>query len=128
MENIIVKYNIVFFMLIYICYDRKFNIKEYQDYVIIYKNKSVNNQSIAFTTCYKDNKKNFNWIFMIDIDDYLIIKNNTLINYLSEETFEKQDFIKIHWLYPTSKNNNLQYYIHTSSETFERNISCNNAG
>ena len=88
---------------------------------------------------------------MIDIDDYLIIKNNTLINYLSEETFEKCDFIKIHLFHPSSKNkplferiktlfntyirtfvrgniNNLHYDIHTPSESLERNISCNNAG
>ena len=84
------------------------NINKYEDYVTIYENKSITNQSTAYTICYNNNKHNFSWIFMIDIDEYVIIKNNTLINYLSDETFKKCDFIKIHWLRPTD-NDKLHY-------------------
>ena len=94
------------------------NIKKYKDYVTIYENKSITNQPTAYTTCYNNNNKNFNWIFMIDIDEYLIIKNNKLINYLSDETFQKCDFIKIHWLQPTD-NNKLHYENKSLLERFK---------
>lgn len=84
------------------------DIKKYKDHVIIYENRNITNQSAAYTICYNNNKELFNWIFMIDIDEYLIIKNNNLINYLSNKIFEKCDFIKIHWFVPTD-NNKLHY-------------------
>ena len=52
---------------------------------------------MAFTTCYNNNKNKFNWIFMIDIDEYLVIFNNQLKKYLSKRVFKKCDFIKIHY-------------------------------
>ena len=45
---------------------------------------------------------------MIDIDEYLIIKNNTIRRYVSNPIFNKCDFIKIHWTLPT--DNGLIYY------------------
>ena len=65
-------------------------------------------QSDAFTECYNNNKKKFDWFLMIDIDEYLVIKNNTIRGYLSSPIFNKCDFIKIHWTLPT--DNNLVFY------------------
>lgn len=82
---------------------------KYKDYVTIYENTNeIKNQPTAYTTCYNNNKNKYDWLFMIDIDEYLIIKNNTLNNYLSDEIFDKCDFIKIHWIVPTD-NNKLHY-------------------
>ena len=55
---------------------------------------------------------------MIDIDEYLIIKNNTLKNYLSNEAFQKCDFVKIHWAVPTD-NDILHYDNRTLLERFK---------
>lgn len=94
------------------------NGKKYKDYVTIYENKNITNQPKAYTKCYNDNKKRFDWIFMIDIDEYLIIKNNSLKGYLSNEIFNKCDFIKIHWLQPTD-NNQLHYENKSLLERFK---------
>jgi len=53
---------------------------------------------------------------MIDMDEYLIIKDNTLKGYLSDKVFDKCDFIKIHWKM-TSDNNLLHY---ENKSLFER--------
>ena len=84
--------------------------KKYNKYVTIYdKNENKpKNQHIAFTNCYNNNKNKYDWIFMFDIDEYLIIVNETLKNYLSNEIFKDCDFIKIHWVQPS--DNNLLYY------------------
>ena len=84
--------------------------ESYNTYVTIYESISLNltNQSLAFTNCYHNIKKDFDWIFMIDVDEYLVIKNETLKNYLSDNIFKECDFLKIHWLQPT--NNNLVHY------------------
>ena len=83
----------------------------YKSYISIYDNiinKAFKNQSQVYNFCYNNNKNIFDWIFMIDIDDYLIINNNTLKNYLSNEAFEKCDFVKIHYVIPT--DNDILYY------------------
>ena len=84
--------------------------KSYKKYVTIYENKKkiIRNQRNAFTTCYNNNKKIFDWFLMIDIDEYLIIVKDRLKNYLSKNIFKKCDFIKIHWVKAT--DNNLLYY------------------
>ena len=84
--------------------------ESYKTYVTIYENitHNITNQPTAYTNCYNNNKKNFDWIFMTDIDEYLVIKKNTLKNYLSKKVFKKCDFVKIHWLQPT--DNNLLHY------------------
>ena len=63
--------------------------KNYEKYVTIYENNKniIKNQKIAFTKCYNDNKKKFDWIFMIDMDEYLVIVNNSLNNYLASNIF-----------------------------------------
>ena len=45
---------------------------------------------------------------MVDLDEFLIIKNNTLKNYLSKDIFKKCDFISFNWVIPT--DNNLLHY------------------
>ncbi len=84
--------------------------ESYNTYVTIYESLTLNitNQPTAFTNCYHNIKKDFDWIFMIDADEYLVIKNNALNYYLSENIFQKCDFIKIHWIQPT--DNNLLHY------------------
>ena len=41
---------------------------------------------------------------MVDLDEFLIIKNNTLKNYLSNQIFNKCDFIKFNWVIPNDNN------------------------
>ena len=94
--------------------------KSYKQYITIYDNKTkIKNQKIAYTTCYNENKNKYDWFFMIDIDEYLYIKNNTLKNYLSNKIFDKCDFIKIHWVQPTD-NNKLYYENKPLLERFKR--------
>lgn len=83
---------------------------KYKNIVTIYENikDTIKNQSMAFTTCYNNNKNNFNWFIMFDMDEYLYIINDTLKNYLSNTIFNKCDFIKINWAFP--KDNNLLHY------------------
>ena len=95
----------------------KFLDDHYNDYVTIYDYKSkIKNQKQAFTFCYEKNKNKYDWIFMNDIDEFLVIKNDKLKNYLSKGIFKKCDFIKFHWV--LSNDNNLLYYDNRS--LFER--------
>ena len=90
----------------------------YKNYVKIYdtKNNQIFNQSDAFTDCYHKNKNIYNWILMIDMDEYLYIKYDNLKNYLMKPIFNKCDFIKFHWVHPTD-NNHLHY---ENKSLFER--------
>ena len=93
----------------------------YKKYVTIYeaKNKKIFNQSDAFTDCYLKNKQNFNWFLMVDMDEFLYIKNDKLKNYLQSKVFNKCDFIKFHWLHP-SDNNHLHYENKSLFERFKK--------
>ena len=73
-------------------------------------------QRQSFTHCYNKHKDEYDWILMIDIDEYLIIRNNTLRGYLNDKIFDKCDTIKIHWL--MARDNDLLYYENKS--LFER--------
>ena len=88
------------------------------DSVVIEYNKDYGliNQEQAFTHCYTKHKNEFDWIIIIDIDEFLIINNGTLKGYLSDKVFDKCDFIKIHW--KMNKDNNLVHYENKS--LFER--------
>ena len=90
----------------------------YKKYLTIYDNikNEIHNQSEAFTDCYNKHFKQYDWILMIDMDEYLYIVNNTLKNYLSSPIFDECDFIKFHWLLPT--DNGLLHY--DSRPLFER--------
>ena len=95
---------------------------------------------------------------MIDTDEYLIIVNDTLKNYLSKNIFDKCDFIIINWVIATDnelhyenkslfvrfkgpykksifiksiirgKIENLTYWVHSPKISPIRNITCNNEG
>ena len=84
--------------------------KQYQKYVTIFETNifNINNQTSAFTECYNNHMKEFDWFIMVDMDEYLYIVNDTLKGYLSDKRFNKCDFIKINWVIPT--DNNLIYY------------------
>ena len=91
---------------------------KYKDKVSLYNAKqlNLNNQSDAFTNCYENNLKIYDWFIMIDMDEYLYIVKDSLKNYLTRIVFNKCDFIKVHWV--NSKDNNLLYY--DSRPLFER--------
>ena len=89
-----------------------------KNFAMVYENIKyrIKNHSDALTDCYQKNKKKYNWFLMIDLDEYLVIVNDTLKNYLSNSFFNKCDFIIFHWLIPS--DNNLIYYDNRS--LFER--------
>jgi hypothetical protein len=62
---------------------------QYKKFVKIYEAKRINipSQPKAFTDCYEKYKSFFNWIIMIDMDEFLYIKNETLKNYLLNPVF-----------------------------------------
>ena len=81
----------------------------YKNYITIYDYSTIiHDQKVAFTLCYEMNKYKYDWILMNDLDEFLVIKNDTLKNYLSGKLFKKCDFIKFHWLLAT--DNNLIHY------------------
>ena len=84
--------------------------KKYQKYLTIYETKrfNIDNQTAAFTECYNNHMKDFDWFLMVDMDEYLFIVNDTLKGYLLNKRFNKCDFIKINWVIAT--DNNLIYY------------------
>ena len=84
--------------------------RKYGKYVTIYENikDRIKNQMDAFTECYSINKDFYDWFIMFDMDEFLIIKNNTLKDYLSSSIFNLCDFIRIHWKIAT--DNDLIYY------------------
>ena len=84
--------------------------KKYKDKISFYETKNLNisHQSEAFTNCYRNNLKKYDWFIMVDMDEFLYIVNDTLKNYLMNERFYKCDFIKIHWV--NSRDNNILYY------------------
>ena len=92
--------------------------QSYTQYVTIYENikNEIKLQTDAYNTCYKNNNKNYDWLLMIDMDEYLVIKNNNLKNYLTKSIFNKCDFIKFNWVLTT--DNNLIHYDNRS--LFER--------
>ena len=83
---------------------------KYNNKITIYENikERINDQPTAFTDCYQKNLKKYDWFLMVDMDEYLYIVNNTLKNYLSNQIFNKCDFIIFHWVTPN--DNNLVYY------------------
>jgi hypothetical protein len=83
---------------------------KFKHFVKIYKSKKLKlfNQSKQFTFCYTKNKIKFDWIIMVDMDEYLYIKNDKLKNYLLKPVFKKCDFIKIHRVI-ANDNNHLHY-------------------
>ena len=83
---------------------------KYKKKITVYETENLNIswQKEAFTNCYKNNFKKYDWFIMVDMDEYLYIINDTLKNYLNNKILDKCDFIKIHWA--ESQDNNLLYY------------------
>jgi len=92
--------------------------KKYQNNVTIYEAKKfhIDNQSVAFSECYNNNIKKFDWFLMVDMDEFLYIVDETLKEYLTNRRFNKCDFIKFNWVFTT--DNDLLYY--DSRPLFER--------
>ena len=90
----------------------------YNKHVTIYENikPKIQLQIDAYNDCYKNNNKKFDWLLMIDMDEYLFVTKYTLKKYLSKSIFNKCDFIKFNWVIAT--DNNLVYYDNRS--LFER--------
>ena len=123
-ENLYVKEFITYYKeigvdQIYIYDDNDYKNEKFADiinplkikYVNIINNTKYNinhSQSKAFTSCYNSYKKKYDWFIMVDLDEYLIIKKDTLKNYLSKRIFKKCDFISFNWVIPT--DNNLLHY------------------
>jgi hypothetical protein len=84
--------------------------KRFRKYVKIYKPKQLKlfNQAKQFTDCYSKNKDKYDWFLMVDMDEFLYIKKDSLKNYLSKPIFNKCDFIKFHWVMPND-NNHIYY-------------------
>ena len=80
----------------------------------------IKGQNEAFNHCYSNHKNDYDWFIMIDMDEYLVIKNNdTLKGYLTDKVFDKCDFLKLHWRIP-SDNNLLHYENKSLFERFQR--------
>lgn len=90
----------------------------FRNFVSIYNTseKNLKRQFEFFTDCYTNNKYKFDWFLMFDMDEYLFVVNDTLVNYLSRQIFDKCDIINFHWMIPT--DNNLVNYDNRS--LFER--------
>ena len=84
------------------------------------KDNDIKGQNHAYNHCYSKHKNDYDWFIMIDMDEYLVIKNNdTLKGYLTDHVFDKCDFIKLHWRIP-SDNNLLHYENKSLFERFQR--------
>ena len=70
-------------------------------YVKIYE--SLHNLLDSLTSCYNENKNDFDWFIMVDMDEFLFIVKDNLKNYLLNKRFEKCDFIKINWVLANDK-------------------------
>ena len=83
---------------------------KYKNKVTIYETlkDNITNQPKAFTQCYVNNRFKFDWILMVDMDEFLYVVNDTLKNYLSDNKFKDCDFIEYYWVLPS--DNNLIYY------------------
>lgn len=92
--------------------------EKYKTKVTVFNSRQnhIENQSDAFSLCYKNNFNKFDWFLMIDMDEFLYIVGDTLKGYLRKKRFSKCDFIKIHWVLPT--DNELIHY--ESKPLFER--------
>ena len=57
----------------------------YRKYIKIYNPKKLKlfYQCHQFTDCYTKNKDKYDWLLMVDMDEFLYIKKNSLKNYLS---------------------------------------------
>ena len=92
----------------------------YCNNVTIYDNNKLNikYQAGAFNHCYKNNNKNFDWLLMIDMDEFLYIVEDKLKHYLNRNRFNKCDFILFNWVI-VGDNNLVHYDNRTLFERFK---------
>ena len=74
-----------------------------------YRGKYNNSQKEAYFDCYKNNKKNYDWLSFFDFDEFLVLKNQTIQEYLDDNIFKNCEIIKINWLVYTSNKESLYY-------------------
>ena len=82
----------------------------YKEKITIYDNQTEKTkyQSRVYNDCYKNNNNKYDWILMIDMDEFLYLTKFSLKSYLTKSIFNKCDFIKFNWILPT--DNNLIHY------------------
>jgi hypothetical protein len=82
----------------------------YKEKITIYENltEQTKYQSGVYNDCYKNNNNKYDWILMIDLDEFLYLTKFSLKSYLTKSVFNKCDFIKFNWILPT--DNNLIHY------------------
>ena len=82
----------------------------FKNYITTYDNldNETKYQAGVYNHCYRNNNKQFDWILMIDMDEFLFITKNKLKSYLTKKVFNKCHFIMFNWVLPT--DNNLIYY------------------
>lgn len=66
-------------------------------------------QLSAYNDCYKKNSKNYNWLFFIDIDEFIYLKDfKSIKSYLKDRRFERCQRIQFNYILHT--DNNLLFY------------------
>ena len=90
----------------------------YKDNITIYENikNTIKNQPSAFTDCYRKNKLKYDWFLMIDMDEFLYLREDNTINAYLSNNFDNCDFIKLNRA--QSIDNDLIHYENKS--LFER--------
>ena len=72
-----------------------------------------------FNFCYQNNKKFYDWIAFLDIDEYIFIKNNVNFNnYIYNKRFEKCELIFLNWMI-YNDNDLIKYENKSLSERFK---------
>lgn len=80
-------------------------------------------QMEAYTECYKELKNNYDWIFFIDCDEFLILKRAKSIGeYLAMPQFINFDMIHLNWL-TYGDNGHVYYENKPMMERFKKPIS-----
>lgn len=80
-------------------------------------------QMEAYTECYKELKNNYDWIFFIDCDEFLILKRAKSIGeYLAMPQFINFDMIHLNWL-TYGDNGHVYYENKPLMERFKKPIS-----
>lgn len=64
--------------------------------ILDYRNIS-NVQTTAYTKCYKQYQKQYDWIAFIDIDEYIILDNKSIKDFISDPIFKNAKIIRLHW-------------------------------
>ena len=111
LENLYVKEFVLYYKKlgidkIFIYDDNELNTERIKDanplkhYAKVFDNMKniIKTQDDAYTDCYTRYKNKYDWFLMIDMDEFLVIVNDTLKKYLSYEIFNKCDFIKFNWI------------------------------